>query len=131
MFQNNGKYLPLATLEAVDTAAGVPKVRLVVVAELPGATVEAPAKENPPIAGADVVVAAGLLSPKLNPPVGAVGAGAADVVAGAPKENPAVGAAAVVVVLPSPKPREGVLEGVGAPKERGLFAGAPKDRESH
>ena len=103
--------------------AEVPKLRLAVGAEPKAATVDVAGKENPPIAGADVVVAEGF-KPKLNPPVGAVGAGAVAVAAGAPNPNPAD--AVVVVVLPSPRLREGAADEAGAPNESGLAAGAAR-----
>jgi len=104
-------------------AVVVPKLRLAVGAVPKAATVDVAGKENPPIAGADVVVAEGF-KPKLNPPVGAVGAGAVAVAAGAPNPNPAD--AVVVVVLPSPRLREGAADGAGAPNESGLAAGAAR-----
>ena len=103
--------------------AEVPKLRLAVGAEPKAATVDVAGKENPPIAGADVVVAEGF-KPKLNPPVGAVGAGAVAVAAGAPNPNPAD--AVVVVVLPSPRLRVGAADEAGAPNESGLAAGAAR-----
>lgn len=103
--------------------AEVPKLRLAVGAEPKAATVDVAGKENPPIAGADVVVVEGF-KPKLNPPVGAVGAGAVAVAAGAPNPNPAD--AVVVVVLPSPRLREGAADEAGAPNESGLAAGAAR-----
>jgi len=103
--------------------AEVPKLRLAVGAEPKAATVDVAGKENPPIAGADVVVAEGF-KPKLNPPVGAVGAGAVAVAAGAPNPNPAD--AVVVVALPSPRLRVGAADGAGAPNESGLAAGAAR-----
>ena len=101
--------------------AEVPKLRLAVGAVPKAATVDVAGKENPPIAGADAVVAEGF-KPKLNPPVGAVGAGPVAGAAGAPNPNPAD--AVVVVVLPSPRLREGAADKAGAPNESGLAAGA-------
>lgn len=101
----------------------MPKLRLAVGAEPKAATVDVAGKENPPIAGADVVVVEGF-KPKLNPPVGAVGAGAVAVAAGAPNPNPVD--AVVVEVLPSPRLREGADDAAGAPNESGLAAGAAR-----
>ena len=107
---------------AVDTAE-LPKVRPMVLATVPA--VDDVGSENPPMAGAAVVVvAAGAEAPrpKLKPPVGAGAAavvpGAVAVAAGAPNENPP--AAVLVVVLPSPKDNDGVVVAVGAPNEGGL-----------
>ena len=107
-----------AAVVGAAVKAEVPKLRLAVGAVPKAATVDVAGKENPPIAGADAVVAEGF-KPKLNPPVGAVGAGP---VAGAPNPNPAD--AVVVVVLPSPRLREGAADKAGAPNESGLAAGA-------
>jgi len=114
-----------AAVVGAAVKAEVPKLRLAVGAEPKAATVDVAGKENPPIAGADVVVVEGF-KPKLNPPVGAVGAGAGAVAvaAGAPNPNPAD--AVVVVVLPSPRLREGAADGAGAPNESGLAAGAAR-----
>ena len=114
-----------AAVVGAAVKAEVPKLRLAVGAVPKAATVDVAGKENPPIAGADVVVAEGF-KPKLNPPVGAVGAGAGAVAvaAGAPNPNPAD--AVVVVVLPSPRLREGAADGAGAPNESGLAAGAAR-----
>jgi len=112
-----------AAIVGAAVIAEVPKLRLAVGAVPKAATVDVAGKENPPIAGADVVVAEGF-KPKLNPPVGAVGAGAVAVAAGAPNPNPAD--AVVVVILPSPRLREGAADGAGAPNESGLAAGAAR-----
>ena len=112
-----------AAILGAAVIAEVPKLRLAVGAVPKAATVDVAGKENPPIAGADVVVAEGF-KPKLNPPGGAAGAGAVAVAAGAPNPNPAD--AVVVVILPSPRLREGAADGAGAPNESGLAAGGAR-----